>query len=257
MELDRRTMIGAALAALAVGPARAAAPVGVVLLHGKGGSPQASPTSDLAAKLKAAGIPFVAPEMPWSAGRYLSGTCESAVAEVGAAVAQVKAKADRVVLVGHSMGCSVALAYAAKNKDLAGLVLASPGHNPTGYYKLTPQIHESVDRARAMVTDGKGAQKATFYDNNQGKVFKVEATADTYLSYFDPAGACEMRVSSGQISVPVLWVAGNDDKVNQWGAEIAKRATQADKSAIVNVKANHMTAPVVASADIVKWIAAR
>lgn len=256
MALNRRTLIQATLALAATGHAQSAAAVGVVALHGKRGSPDASPNAEVTARLRAAGIPTLAPTLPWSRSRYLSGTWSTAMEEVGASVAQMKAKAGRVVLLGHSMGCPAAMSYAAGHGDVAGLVLASPGHNPFGYYKNTPKIRDSVDRARAMVQAGKGAEKATFYDNNQGDVFTVSVSAEQYLSYFDPAGPCDMRNTAAQITVPVLWIAGDADRVTQWGAPIAARLVHGDKSRILAVSGTHGSAPVVAAGEIVQWVKA-
>lgn len=255
MAIHRRTFLQAGLALAAAGTARAAAPTGVVLLHGKRGGPTLGPNPELIAKLKAAGIVTAAPTLPWSRERYLAGTWSKAMDEVDAAVKQMKGKADRIVLLGHSMGCPAAMCYAGTHPEIAALALTSPGHNPYGYYQNTPQVRDSIDKARAMVSAGKGAEKATFYDNNQGDVFTLSVTADQYLSYFDPSGPADMRTTAPGVKVPVLWVAGDADTVIRWGAPIAKGLMRTEKSRIIEVpEGTHANAPVIVSAQIVEWV---
>ncbi|MDB5649803.1 MAG: alpha/beta hydrolase, partial [Hyphomicrobiales bacterium] len=124
-----------------------------------------------------------------------------------------------------------------------------------GYYNLTPEGKASVDRARAMVKAGQGNQVATFSNNNQGRSLQVETTAANYLSYFDPNGPCDMHRTAGSVGVPAMWIAGTNDQVLNWGADIGRRVTARPKSAYVVLPgATHVSTPSQASGQIVTWL---
>jgi len=259
MRLSRRHFIGSGASALSLtltsAPSFSQTPPGVVLLHGKRSSPDAA-LGGVAALLASAGCVVAAPDLPWSSSRYLSGTWSGAMDEIGAAVASVAGRAGgRVMLVGHSMGCPAAMAYAGRDRRVKGLVLTAAGHSPRTYVRFSPEVAESIERARAMVRGGRSNEAATFYDNNQGSVFSVQATAGQFLSYFDPAGPCEMANSAGRVSCPVLWVIGTNDRAIEWADPIARRLTRGAKSRYLAVPgAGHGNTPSRAADEIVAWI---
>lgn len=230
--------------------------LGAVMIHGKRDSAWGS-LSSTASALSGAGIKTISPEMPWSSSRYLTGTWSDAMAEIGQAVATLRGQgATRIVLVGHSLGCPAAMSYAASRSGVAALVLTAPGHSPAGFYKITPEVRYSVDRARAMVKSGRGNEVTEFADNNQGNVFSVRASAAQYLSYFDPKGPCEMRNTAGRIGCPALWVVGTNDSVVNWGGGIGRQVTRRPKSLYLEIPgANHRSTPSAASSEIVQWLA--
>lgn len=83
-----RFFIGLAVLVVAVGTAPSAADerIGVVLMHGKGGTATPrSPVGLLAGALDDAGFLVAAPDMPWSRSRYLAKTYEESMAEIDAA----------------------------------------------------------------------------------------------------------------------------------------------------------------------------
>lgn len=229
--------------------------VGAVLLHGKRDNPSGS-LSSLASSLSNAGVTTLAPNMPWSSSRYLSGSWTDAMAEIDQAVATLRSQGlKRIVLVGHSLGCPAAMSYSAIRRGVTGLVLTAPGHSPIGFYRLTPEVHDSVERARAMVRAGRGQEVADFADNNQGNVFPVRTGAAQYLSYFDPNGQCEMRNTVGRVNCPVMWVVGTNDQVINWGSDIAQRLTKRPRSRYLVIPgANHRNTPSAASAEVTSWV---
>lgn len=78
--------------------------------------------------LQAAGFLALSPELAWSRRRNHDRTYEQALAEVGQAVAEIKRRgAKHVVIVGYSMGSGAALDFAATHGDLAGVVVMAPG----------------------------------------------------------------------------------------------------------------------------------
>lgn len=229
---------------------------GAILLHGKKDSSYGG-LSALGSTLERAGVLTIAPEMPWSGQRYLSGTWSDAMGEIDQAVGSLQARgASRILLVGHSLGCPAAMSFAASRKGIAALVLTAPGHSPAGFYRFTPEVRDSVDRARAMVRAGRGQEVTDFADNNQGNIFSVRAGAAQYLSYFDPTGPCEMRNTAGRVACPVMWVVGTNDQVINWGADTAQRLTRRPRSQYLVVPgANHRSTPSAAAADVAAWVA--
>lgn len=229
--------------------------LGVVLLHGKRASPGRA-LGAVSGGLERAGVVTISPEMPWSASRYLDGSWSDAMAEIDRAVQSVRARgATRIALAGHSIGCPAAMSYAASRPAIAALALTAPGHNPSGFYRVTPAVRESVDRARALMKAGRGAEVAEFVDNNQGNVFSVRTSAANYLSYFDPGGSCEMSVTAGRVRCPVLWVVGTGDRVIDWGAPVARRLTSRPRSRYLTVQgAGHGNTPSLAASEIAEWL---
>src|SRR5580704_1569330 len=96
---------------------------GIVYLHGKGAWPGGFNGGILSA-LEDEGALVAKPEMPWSFHRRYGATYDQAMAEIDAAVAGLKAKgASRIVIIGHSLGATAAIGYAARHPDLAGVVM--------------------------------------------------------------------------------------------------------------------------------------
>jgi pimeloyl-ACP methyl ester carboxylesterase len=247
-----------AVAVAFVAPSLAADKVGIVLLHGKGGTAlPKSPIGKLAAVLKKAGFLVVTPDMPWSKSRDLAKDYDESMAEIDAAVAQLKKKgATKIVVAGVSMGANAAVGYGARRDGLAGVMALSPGHVPDD-----PGYQNSIDndwrRAKSMVDDGKGDTVGSFNDNDQGKKFKVKAKARVYLSWFDPAGEATYPKNAAAIKpgTPLLWVVGNKDIMLKRGESYAfALAPHNDKSAYVVVDGGHMDSPMKASGQIIDWL---
>src|SRR6202044_747253 len=104
--------------------------VGIVYLHGKAGWPGAL-NGGILSSLQDEGALVATPEMPWSFHRRYAATYAEAMTEIDVAVAGLKAKgARRIVVIGHSLGANAAIGYAARHPDLAGIVALAPGHLP-------------------------------------------------------------------------------------------------------------------------------
>jgi pimeloyl-ACP methyl ester carboxylesterase len=178
--------------------------------------------------------------------------------EIAGAVESVRARgASKIVLVGHSMGCPAAMSYAAQAGGVAGIVLSAPGHSPQQYMQFSPEVRESIERARALTKSGRGAEVGTFYDNNQGNVFTLQAPAAQYLSFFDPSGPCEMTNTAGRIRCPAFWVVGTNDRVINWGDHVARRLAARPRSSYLAIPgAGHGNTPTAAARDIAQWIMA-
>ena len=120
-------------------------------------------------------------------------------------------------------------------------------------------MRESVDEARALVAAGRGDSRGRFSDINQGRQMTVVSTAKDYLSYFDPESDAEMGITAPRIpaGTPVLTVVGDHDIMfNRAKAYFADKLPANPKSQYLEVKANHLSTPAVASAAVMAWIKA-
>lgn len=167
--------------------------LGIVYLHGKGGWPGGF-NGGILSSLQDEGALIAKPEMPWSFHRRYAATYDQAMAEIDAAIAELKAKgARRIVIIGHSLGANAAIGYAARHSDLAdpadlaGVVALAPGHLPE-VGRLRSFVADALVRAKSLIAAGKGNVPQTFPDMAQGIPLVATATPIVYLSMFDPDG---------------------------------------------------------------------
>ncbi len=266
--MDRRLFIAACLAApLPPVPARAQAQAkdqladfGLVLLHGKGGGP-GGVIASLAQHLRAQGARVDMPRMEWAgergrpAGYFVP--YEQALRPIGAALARLRAQgARKIVLAGQSLGANAAMAYVARNgaSGLAGLVALAPGHTPERFRR--PEILRALEEARALKTSGQGQTRRAFPDANDGRTFDVEASAEAWLSYFEPDGPAYIPRNAARLpSIPFLWVIGRRDNLHAAGRGYAfDRAPRHARSLYLEIDADHMSTPDRARADVAAWL---
>lgn len=241
-----------AVAAYAATPAD----IGVVVMHGKGGSPQKT-VAPLAAKLQAEGFQVANLEMPWSARREYDVDLETAVAEVTRALDAMRANgAKKLFVAGHSQGGLFAALYGGRH-PVDGIIAIAPG-GPVDLDGFVRALGEHVARARQMVAEGKGEETASFADlEGRRGVSRLRTKAAAYLSWFDPSGAHTTRVF-GQVreGTPVLYVAPTGDypvlariRDSSFGA-----LPRHDASRMLEVEADHMGAASAANGEIAGWI---
>ncbi len=241
--------------------AAAAPKLGVLMLHGKNPGDNRDPHfRPVVYKLEQEGWLVSFPNMPWSSTRYLEGNWDLAMSEIDAQVKDLRAKgAEKIVLMGHSLGVPAAMSYAARGGDVQALVLLAPGHIPSGYYRNPrfKSVHDSVNEARALVAAGKGNERGRFNDINQGRTLNVATTAADYLSYFDPASDAEMSVTAPRIppSVPVLSVVGDADPLfAHVRAYYVDQLPANPESRLLEVKGTHLSTPEVAYPEVRAWM---
>jgi len=241
--------------------------IGVVLMHGKqGGGQNDTSLNNLQGKMQQAGFIVIKPEMPWSFNRFIDGNWDMAMSEIHAHVQQLKALgAQKIALVGHSLGSPAALSFAARYPDeVHALGLLAPGHVPYYYSQCIPfspikmcGVKEGVAQARQEIAAGNGDKKQPQVDINQGRRQVVWMTSKDYLSYFDPVSDAEMAVTAPKIStrIPVLWVIGDKDYLIREGRQyVFDKLPHNAKSQYLETSANHISTPSVASDQIVKWL---
>jgi esterase/lipase len=230
--------------------------IGVVLLHGKNGTPTSSHVSLLASKLDRNGFVVIAPEMPYSKSRFYSKSYEDTMVEIDTAVNELKKRgAKKIFIAGHSLGANVALHYAT-TASVDGVLALAPGHTPE-LKGFQTKIGDSVDRARKMVKEGKGDERYCFNDVNQGKTSSVCLAAKTYLSWFDPEGSAVIPKNAAAIKpgTALLWVVGTKDQMYEKGPSYAfDKAPANTHNKYIVVKSDHMNTPGDAAEEIIQWL---
>lgn len=233
------------------------ASVGVVLMHGKWGSPDRN-IDTLASALQGKGFLVSTPEMPWSRRRSYDKNFDEAVAEVDAEVAKQREKgAKRIVIAGHSLGAAGALAYASR-KTVDAIVAIAPGDVPEGKRYAT-LLGNDVKKAKELMAAGKGDESEWFVDLNTGnRRDNIKMTVRTYLSYFDPDGPMHFGRNVGSLKpgLAVLWIEPLREEQPLRDAMMGfyQRLPQGINVKLLEPDADHMNAPSRSQSDVVDWI---
>jgi pimeloyl-ACP methyl ester carboxylesterase len=186
--------------------------VGIVIMHGKGGSP-AKHVSDLASSLERKGYLVANLEMPWSGRRDYDVDVGAAEREVESALEALRSKgAKQLFVAGHSQGGVFAL-YFGSTHIVDGVIAIAPGGS-VNTPVFREKLGESVASARKLVDEGKGSEKARFFDYEGGRgAYPVVTTPAAYVSWFDPDGAMDEMAALKKMNskTPVLFVAPTGD----------------------------------------------
>jgi len=231
-------------------------PIGIVIMHGKGGSP-AGLVADLARALDSRGTLVANLDMPWSGRRNYDVDVGRAEQEVAAALAGLRDKgAKKVFIAGHSQGGAFALHLAGK-LDADGYIVMAPGGNVANRV-FRENVGESLARAGQLVADGKGGEPASLSDYEGARgAYQVQAIPSAYVTWFDPNGAMNMDRAVRSVSrrVPILWVAPTRDYPGLIKTALplfrdlpANRLTR-----LYQPDADHRGAPTAAADEISRW----
>lgn len=232
--------------------------IGIVLMHGKGGTPSRQ-VSDLASGLEGHGVLVANLEMPWSGRRDYDVDVDAAEREVEAALRGLREQgAQKLFVAGHSQGGVFALYFGGRHV-IDGVIAIAPGGN-VGNQLFRDKLGENVALARRLVAEGKGDERTRLADYEGAKgTYPVITTPAVYLSWFDPVGAMNqtLAVQNMNPKVPVLFVAPTDDypgllKVKQqmFGALPGNPQIR-----LYEPNANHLGAPSASLVAIVEWTA--
>lgn len=118
-------------------------------------------------------------------------------------------------------------------------------------------VGASSELAREMLAAGRGEEKDSFDDLNQGKLRSIRMTARIYCSYFDPEGMAAMSLNAARIAhpLPFLWVIGQRDRLFAAGREyVFERLPAHPASRYLVVDSDHMSTPTDAAAQIAEWV---
>lgn len=248
----------ALIASLAVQAQSATTAIGVVVMHGKGGSPMARHMTPFVAGLESKGFLVANLEMPWSGRREYDVDVAAAEQQVTAALNELRSKgAKKVFVAGHSQGGVFALYYASRN-PLDGVIAIAPGGSVDAAV-YAQNVGGAVALAQRMVAEGKGSERGTFkdYEGSRG-TNDVHTTAAVYLTWFDPNGAMNQGKSSRAIpaTLPVLYVAPRNDypgliriKSSMFAALPSNPLTR-----MTDVDGDHLGAPRNSIDEIARWI---
>jgi pimeloyl-ACP methyl ester carboxylesterase len=234
--------------------------LGIIVLHGKQGTPTGNQgLSVIASNLQAAGHKVVVPAAPWGRGSWetINVTVEEALAQLDGYAAQLRSQgANRIVMIGHSLGACVGLAYAVERGNLAGLVMLAPGHNPAGRYR-SDKARADVDRAHALVEQGRGNDTVNGSDANQGTNITMSVRAAVYWSWHNPNGLASMPAEAPRLpaSTPLLMVVGDKDPMSgRADGLIFKPAAKNPYSRYVTNGAGHFETPMAATKVVTDWL---
>ena len=231
--------------------------MGIVIMHGKGGSPTKY-VSDLASSLEGKGYLVANLEMPWSGRRDYDVDVSHAEEEVESALAALRSRgAKKVFVAGHSQGGLFALHFAGKHTVEGIITIASGGSVNSPLFR--EKLGESLARARQLIADGKGSEKARLNDFESSKgIYPVIATPSNYLTWFDPDGAMNMvrAVRAVNPAIPVLWIAPTGD-YPQLRKSTYPMFGDLPANAFhkrVEPQSDHLGAPTASIEEIVRWI---
>jgi pimeloyl-ACP methyl ester carboxylesterase len=250
-----------AVAALAVSLHAQADPArpGIVVMHGKGGTPSRY-VAELASALERRGFLVANLEMPWSGRRDYDVAVSTAENEVEQALAAFRQQgAGKVFVAGHSQGGLFALYYGGRH-PVDGIIAIAPGGNVANQ-TFREKLADSVARARQLVAEGKGQEKTRLNDYEGAKgLTSVVTTPGVYLSWFDPEGAMNQTLAMQRIKAdtPVLFIAPSNDypgllRVKQ---EMFGLLARHPLTRMYEPNASHLNAPTASIQEIGEWIAA-
>jgi pimeloyl-ACP methyl ester carboxylesterase len=227
--------------------------IGIVLMHGKTGSPN-SVITGLSQSLQGAGHLVDTPEMCWSQRRIYDRPFLDCLTEIDAAIGRLKGRgARRIVVAGMSQGGDAALVYGARHPELAGIVALAPAAAPEYQVQLT-DIAKSVAEAKTMVAAGRGSETGSFADRSSSTVLSIRTTAAIYLSYLDPQGPANMFNAVRSLRAPLLWVAGTADPSQTHAQSEFARVPANPLNRFVTVSAAHLGTPDAARDAVLAWL---
>ena len=230
--------------------------IGVVVMHGKGGSPTRF-VDELARSLEGKGYLVANLEMPWSEWRNYDVPVSKAEAEVEAAVAALRGKgAKKVFVAGHSLGGAFAV-HIAGRQSVDGVIAIAPGGSVSSPL-FREKLGESVARARQLVAAGKGSEPERLEDFEGGRgVYSIVAVPSAYVTWFDPEGAMNMprAMRAANSQVPILWIVAKRDYPGLLKTNIPLFRTLPANALtrLYQPDSDHLGAPSASVDEIVRW----
>lgn len=231
-------------------------PIGVVIMHGKGGSPTGL-ISGLSRALEDKGYLVASLDMPWSGSRHYDVPVSRAEEQVGAALAALRGKgAKKVFVAGHSQGGAFAV-YLAGRLAMDGVIVIAPGGN-TDHFFFRDKVRDPLARARRLVADGKGDEPATLEDFEGAKgLFPVVTTPAIYVTWFDPEGAMNMAraARAANPSTPILWIVPSHELpgLRRTNIPMFRTLPRHPLTRFYEPDSDHRGAPTASADEIARW----
>ena len=233
--------------------------IGIVIMHGKGGSP-AKFVSDLASALERQGFLVANLEMPWSGRRGYDVDVSAEEKEVESALGSLRDKgAHKLFVAGHSQGGLFALYFGSKHAP-DGVIAIAPGGDVSSVL-FRDKVGESVDLARKLIAEGKGQEKTRLsdYEGSRG-VYPIVTTPAAYLSWFDPEGAMNQMAAIRNMSpdLPVLYIAptGDSPGLRKLKQKMFDALPKNPRTRLYEPDSSHLNAPTASIKEIVEWTTA-
>ena len=232
--------------------------IGIVVMHGKGGSP-AKYVAELASGLELKDYLVANLEMPWSGARSYDAPVAAAESEVEAALGALRSKgATHLFVAGHSQGGLFALYFGGRH-PLDGIIAIAPGGNvasPT----YRERLGDSLSHARELIAAGRADEKTRLQDFEGSRgMYTIWCTPANYLSWFDPDGAMnELKaIKSVDPKVPVLFIGPTGDYPPlQASRQMMFHALPANPlTRLYEPDSSHLGAPAASIEEIVHWTA--
>ncbi len=243
-------------AAFTAGVQAAPAKMGIVIMHGKGGSPTRF-VSDLADYLSDKGYLVANLEMPWSGKREYDVDVSGAEDEVEAAMTKLRHQgAQKVFVAGHSQGGLFTLYFGTKH-SADGLICIAPGGNVASSL-FQEKLGDDVAHAQKLIADGKGNEKASFsdYEGSKGKT-SVSTTPAIYFSWFDPEGAMNMVKDIRRLKpeTPMLWIVPTHDYpgLKKANLPLFEKLPSNPNTRLYEPSSDHVGSPSASREEILRW----
>lgn len=260
--MKRIIAVGVVIAAFAAAtlplPAMAQGdPIGIVILHGKGGSPNSRHIADFARTLEGRGYAVANLEMPWSGSRNYDANVARAEQEVESAVTGLRDKgAKKVFVAGHSQGGLFALHLAGK-LSVDGVIAIAPGGSVSSPV-FREKLGGSLARARQLVAEGKGNEPARLEDFEASRgSYPIVAVPAAYVTWFDPEGAMNMPRAARAANplVPLLWIVPKRDYPGllKTTPAVFRTLPANPLSRFYEPDSDHLGAPSASVDEIVRW----
>lgn len=231
--------------------------VGIIIMHGKGGSPTRM-VLGLANTMKDAGFLVSNIEMPWSSSRDYNVNVYDAEKEVDNAISNLrKMGANKVFVAGHSQGGAFALHFAGKHHP-DGIICIAPGGN-VGNKIFREKLGDTVERAKKLVAQGKGNDKVELFDFEGKKgVYSIITEPIIYLTWFDPKGAMNMNRAAKEVNpeIPILWLVPKNDYpgLRKTNIPLFNMLPKNPHTKLFEPNSDHVGAPSASVDEIIRWI---
>jgi pimeloyl-ACP methyl ester carboxylesterase len=231
--------------------------VGVVLIHGKQGSPDAPHLAYISQQIERAGFMLDRPTMCWSRTRIFDRTITDCMADIDASIARLKGRgATAFVIVGHSLGGVGALYYGSQHDGLKGIAALAPAP-PPGVVRR-PEVAASIQKAQTLIAGGHGDEVQSFTDSNSGPrgviTIEVRATPNIFMSFNEMRGPANLVNDAALQKAPVLWVSGTRDSSQLPRAAAFDRLPTNPLNRYLLIDAGHLDTPDAAANAVVAWL---
>jgi pimeloyl-ACP methyl ester carboxylesterase len=250
-------LLAAATALAPVAIAAQGEAMGIVVMHGKGGRPNAPHITDFVERLERQGFMVANLEMPWSGSRNYDVPVSRGEEEVAGAVADLRGKgAKKVFIAGHSQGGGFALHFGSKH-SADGIIALAPGGNVGGPV-FAQKVGDALARARKLVADGKGGEpeRLADYEGKRG-VYPIVSVPAAWVTWFDPDGAMNIPRAAKAMDpkIPVLFVIPTNDypALLKSSPGVFRALPKHPLTRLYEPNADHLTVPSASVEEIARW----